>query len=42
MRIGVDVGGTRSKASMDERSRLVVRERVTPQDDYRATLERSR
>ena len=41
MRIGVDVGGTKIEGvAMDERSRLVVRERVvTPQDDYRATLE---
>ena len=41
MRIGVDLGGTKIEAIvMDERSRLVVRERVaTPQGDYQATLE---
>ena len=41
MRIGVDLGGTKIEAVvMNERSRLVVRERVaTPQGDYRATLE---
>ncbi|MGH8575045.1 MAG: ROK family protein, partial [Gammaproteobacteria bacterium] len=41
MRIGVDLGGTKIEAVvMDERSRLVVRERVmTPQDDYRTTVE---
>ena len=41
MRIGVDLGGTKTETVvMDERSRLIVRERVmTPQDDYRATLE---
>ena len=41
MRIGVDLGGTKIEGIvMDERSRLVVRERVaTPQRDYRETLE---
>ena len=41
MRIGVDLGGTKIEGVvMDERSRLVVRERVaTPQGDYQATLE---
>jgi predicted NBD/HSP70 family sugar kinase len=41
MRIGVDLGGTKIEGIlMDERSRLVVRERVaTPQGDYRETLE---
>jgi fructokinase len=41
MRIGVDLGGTKIEAIvMDERSRLVARERVaTPQGDYRETLE---
>ncbi len=41
MRIGVDLGGTKIEGVvMDERSPLVVRERVaTPQGDYGATLE---